>query len=123
MPKRIRLSRKKGWRLPKNAVNISRSGNWGNPFIIGKHGDRARCVDLFLKLCGGFTNLSVDEECFQRQRKFIAHALRNIHRLRGKNLACWCPVDGQPCHGDVLLKMANPKAMTTLVVRILENRR
>jgi hypothetical protein len=26
--------------------------------------------------------------------------------LRGKNLACWCPLD-QPCHADVLLEMAN----------------
>ena len=28
------------------------------------------------------------------------------HHLRGKNLACWCPFD-QPCHADVLLKIAN----------------
>ena len=26
--------------------------------------------------------------------------------LRGKNLACFCPLD-QPCHADVLLKIAN----------------
>jgi len=26
--------------------------------------------------------------------------------LRGKNLACWCPLD-QPCHADVLLAIAN----------------
>ena len=26
--------------------------------------------------------------------------------LRGKNLACFCPLD-QPCHADVLLRMAN----------------
>ena len=28
------------------------------------------------------------------------------HHLAGKNLACWCPLD-QPCHADVLLKIAN----------------
>lgn len=27
--------------------------------------------------------------------------------LAGKNLACWCPLDGQPCHADVLLELAN----------------
>jgi hypothetical protein len=27
--------------------------------------------------------------------------------LKGKNLACWCPSDGQPRHGDVLLQIAN----------------
>lgn len=26
--------------------------------------------------------------------------------LRGKNLACWCPLDA-PCHADVLLELAN----------------
>jgi len=26
--------------------------------------------------------------------------------LRGKNLACWCPLD-RPCHADVLLEIAN----------------
>lgn len=29
-----------------------------------------------------------------------------IVELRGKNLACFCPI-GQPCHADVLLEIAN----------------
>lgn len=29
-----------------------------------------------------------------------------VRELRGKNLACWCPLD-QPCHADVLLALAN----------------
>jgi len=32
-----------------------------------------------------------------------------IEPLRGKNLACWCRLD-QPCHADVLLKIANAPA-------------
>ena len=28
------------------------------------------------------------------------------YKLRGKDLACWCPLD-QPCHSDVLLELAN----------------
>jgi hypothetical protein len=32
--------------------------------------------------------------------------------LRGKNLACWCPLEDEngnrvPCHADVLLEIAN----------------
>ncbi|MGV6803246.1 MAG: DUF4326 domain-containing protein [Ruegeria sp.] len=27
-------------------------------------------------------------------------------REGGKDLACWCPLDG-PCHADVLLDLAN----------------
>ncbi len=29
--------------------------------------------------------------------------------LRGKDLACWCPLD-QPCHADVLLELANKES-------------
>jgi hypothetical protein len=29
--------------------------------------------------------------------------------LKGHNLACWCKV-GTPCHGDVLLRVANVRA-------------
>jgi hypothetical protein len=29
-----------------------------------------------------------------------------IEPLRGKDLACWCPLN-QPCHADVLLRLAN----------------
>jgi len=32
--------------------------------------------------------------------------LSGLPSLRGKNLACWCPLD-QPCHADVLLELAN----------------
>jgi len=30
----------------------------------------------------------------------------NLEELRGKNLACFCKI-GEPCHADVLLKIAN----------------
>lgn len=29
-----------------------------------------------------------------------------METLRGKDLACWCKL-GEPCHGDVLLELAN----------------
>ena len=29
-----------------------------------------------------------------------------LESLRGKDLACWCPLD-QPCHADVLIEFAN----------------
>ena len=33
----------------------------------------------------------------------------DVSILRGKDLACWCPLD-QPCHADVLLELANQSA-------------
>jgi hypothetical protein len=32
-----------------------------------------------------------------------------VESLRGRDLACWCPLD-QPCHADVLLELANREA-------------
>jgi hypothetical protein len=39
-------------------------------------------------------------------RKQRSEYLEQMADLRGKNLACWCPLD-QPCHADVLLEIAN----------------
>jgi hypothetical protein len=37
------------------------------------------------------------------QAEYRASARRE---LRGKDLACYCP-EGEPCHADVLLEIAN----------------
>ena len=41
--------------------------------------------------------------------------MRVREELRGKDLACWCPLDA-PCHADVLLELANadPAVVTPL---------
>ena len=33
-PVRVRLSRKKGWKLPPDTVSVARPGRWGNPFSV-----------------------------------------------------------------------------------------
>lgn len=38
-----------------------------------------------------------------------AAILDGLPELRGKNLACYCPLD-RPCHADVLLRLANVDA-------------
>ena len=106
-PKRIRLSRKKGFKLPKNAVNVARPGKWGNPFIVGKHGTRAECVKMFKHLCCNLMVMNVDTDCIKAQQRFLKHAPKHIHELKGKDIACWCALDGKPCHGDALLQLAN----------------
>jgi hypothetical protein len=38
----------------------------------------------------------------------LAVTVDDVRReLRGRDLACYCPLDGQPCHADVLLGIAN----------------
>lgn len=113
-PKRVQLSRAKGWRMPPNTVKVDRTTKWGNPFV--KHGDgvamdRALAVDLFTSL------LAREGSWWARpmpwpKGKMPAGPPTAVDEvkaeLRGKNLACWCPLDG-PCHADVLLALANPK--------------
>ena len=104
-PKRIRLRRSKGWRMPENAVKVDRRTKWGNPFKVGEDGTRAECVDLYRKLLGGFTCLTC-KASIADQRAARDYLRQHIDQLRGRDLACWCPLDG-PCHADILLEAAN----------------
>lgn len=114
---RVQLKRTKGWRMPENTVKVDRSTRWGNPFVVGVHGTRKECVDFFMGLMAGGVVLGFgkndDGSWFaDTQIAYRKHVKRNRRFLRGKNLACWCPLvdkDGKPvpCHADVLLEIAN----------------
>jgi hypothetical protein len=106
-PQRIRLSRARGWRLPENAVHVGRPSRWGNPFIVGKHGTRIQCATMFAQLAGGFISFSQEIDT-DLQLTMYRRIRRHIGDLAGKDLACWCPLDGGACHADVLLLLANP---------------
>ena len=103
-PVRIQLRRAKGFKMPPNTVCVARPGRWGNPVTVNpnikagtRYGAKYICV----------ATATDAVECFRRslnERPDIKAAA--IAGLRGKNLACWCPLD-QPCHADVLLELAN----------------
>ncbi len=119
-PQRIQLSRKKGWRMPDNTLSVARPGKWGNPFVIGQ----TTFVWHRPGSAPGWPEEPVYRDGFRvldaaHAVRLFAHAMRrvpdwyhdtwkapDISALRGKNLACWCPLD-QPCHADVLLELAN----------------
>lgn len=94
-PQRIQRERTKGWQMPEGAIYVGRPSKWGNPFRVGEPDwvgywrarDRAHAVDLY------------------REAMVYAHPKIRAE-LRGRDLACWCPLD-QPCHADVLLELAN----------------
>ena len=87
-PRRIQRKREKGWRMPANTVYVGRPTKWGNPFEY---------ASVFKRWLNGEIKL------WAFRREVI---LRSLAELRGKDLACWCPLD-QPCHADVLLELAN----------------
>ena len=99
MPKRLKRSRAKGWRMPKGAVYVGRPTKWGNPFRIAQPADRAPAVEKFRRWLAGEDGLGPSAA---EGRRLAAAA----SALRGKDLVCWCPLD-QPCHADVLLALAN----------------
>lgn len=90
--------------MPSNTAKVDRTTKWGNPFVVGKHGTRAECVDLFTKLMAGYVCMSTDN--VQEQIAYRATVEQQRGELMGRNLACWCPLD-KPCHADVLLRVAS----------------
>lgn len=113
VPQRVRLSRAKGFRLGPDAVNCARPGRWGNPFVVGVHGTRAQCVSSFVNLALGFISLSASVEVTAQRMMHRRIARRAVADLGGRDLACWCSLDG-PCHADVLLVLANERPLTDL---------
>jgi len=102
-PKRVQLSRKKGWRMPSNTVSVARPHKWGNPHRIGDGFHECRTAsDAVEKFRLGFEDIAQ----YGFSDSPIGRMARDIEQLRGRNLACWCKLD-QPCHADVLLDLAN----------------
>ena len=65
-------------------VYIGRPSKWGNPFVIGRDGNRDEVVRKYLDYILENQNL-----------------LNDLHELKGKNLGCYCAPE--LCHGDVLI--------------------
>jgi hypothetical protein len=136
IPQRIQRKRTKGWKMPPNTIYVGRPTKWGNPFnfsssdncwnalALGCRGDakgrreaavkafrqwiadprgRVKEMDFALVMeCKGKT-----VQLGPRAKAGTAPSHEEVRQsLRGKNLACFCPLD-QPCHADVLLELAN----------------
>lgn len=94
--------------MPPNTVYVGRPTKWGNPFIAGREIVRER-----MEPGGGEKSIFVADagHAVRLYRRFLSLRSRITAKidLRGKNLACWCPLD-QPCHADVLLDLVNGPA-------------
>lgn len=75
----------KRYGAPVGSVYVGRPTKWGNPFVIGEHGDRHDVVRLYAE--------------------WLPSSGLNVSELRGKDLVCWCAPEA--CHADVLLREAN----------------
>lgn len=126
-PRRIQRKRTKGWRMPEGAVYVGRPTRWGNPFRVIKS---TCCPTVDVVDDNGVTYVIDHKWAHARNWSDVnrpgawkwarGEAVRlfamdltegwtpypPLSELRGKDLACWCPLD-QPCHADVLLDLAN----------------
>ncbi len=107
-PQRVQRRRTKGWKMPANTIYVGRGTKWGNPCRVGdmmmlgaahtgtgkaevRPATRADCKRYYAMKATGI---------------LLEYKKENLEPLRGKNLACWCPLD-EPCHADILLNLAN----------------
>lgn len=73
-------------------VLIHRRTKWGNPYFIGKDGDRTEVINRYSEWIRGNTEL-----------------LSMLPELIGKRLGCVC--SPLPCHGDVLILIMKERGL------------
>lgn len=102
LPIRIQRKRTKGWKMPPNTIYVGRPTIYGNPYKVGAK-DAATCVRLYREAW----EAAIRSARIPPRDPFMPFGKPiYLGPLRGKNLACFCPID-QPCHADVLLELAN----------------
>jgi len=67
-------------------VRVDRATPWGNPFVIGRDGDRAAVIAAYR----------------DRYLPSRPDLLARLGEMRGMALGCWCAPAA--CHGDVLIE-------------------
>ncbi len=85
-------------------IYIGRPSVFGNPFVIGKDGNREEVLEKFRK----YAVLRVQEDLD------FAKAVKELH---GKRLGCFCAP--QACHGDILLELTEALNHETIQTRRL----
>jgi hypothetical protein len=102
IPVRIQRKRVKGWKMPPNTVSVTRPGRWGNPFKVGTINRDPNSGEKIKTL----KNIDDVLKWYKNYLKYRGMEDTIIKELKGKNLACFCKI-GEPCHADILLKIAN----------------
>ncbi len=80
-----------GGKVPPGAIDIMRGTIWGNPWVIGFHGERDEVLKQY-KLY-----------LFDKMKKEPRFCDKLV-KLHNKTLCCCC--FPKPCHGDILLAAA-----------------
>ena len=74
--------------IPNRAVYVGRPSKWGNPFKIGRDGNRNEVIAKYKEWLLGNEELMLQ-----------------LWELKDRDLYCFC--SPLPCHADILLEEAN----------------
>jgi hypothetical protein len=103
-PVRVQRSRAKGARMPWGARYVGRPSRWGNPFAVGECvGGVALTPERSVQMYAWWLDVSLSDGRGDRDPAMVARYLDPLRDATA--LACWCPLDGPPCHADVLLEL------------------
>jgi len=109
-PVRIQRSRQHKQVSPNGLpiVYVGRPTKWGNPFKVGDN--NVEHIDTESYDFVDIVTIKSVAECIEEYEEYIKEQIEeenlDINELAGKNLSCWCKI-GEPCHADILLKLAN----------------
>lgn len=76
---------------PVDAVLVDRSTDFGNPFVIGRDGNREQVCDKY------------DVWIWMPEQRWLR--ARMMEELRGEDLLCWC--EPERCHARTIMSIAN----------------
>lgn len=124
-PQRLQRSRRKGYRIPPDAVYVGRPTKWGNPFAVGDklYPSSPLWPYLLMTLPSAaqdqkwvFLSISDRKTAVDAYTWWLYEQpdlmLTAADELGGHDLVCWCPLTDDngnpaPCHANILLGLAN----------------
>ncbi len=89
LPKVLNKRNLAGGKLPEGARYIGRPSRWGNPFKLGRDGDRDEIMEKYAV----WLEERMSDPAFRKELLKLAKA---------EALVCWCKPE--KCHGDQLVE-------------------
>ena len=83
----------------RHDVYIGRGTKFGNPFVLGKDGDRITVINKYVS--------------WLKQETELIFAIKE--ELKDQILGCWCAP--QECHGDVLARIADGENIENIIIK------
>src|SRR5690625_17440 len=110
MTSHVQRKRTKGCTNPSGAVYAGRGSRWGNPYAMRRNLPPVWLMSVTGVHSSYLTHRRAAEAAVSAYRDWLntnpEHVEEARRQLSGRDLMCWCAQE-DPCHGDVLLALAN----------------